>query len=140
MIPAALLDTDTLSCLMRKDRSARERGLAYLAEHGQFIFSLVTRYEILRGLKVKQAAVQMSAFERFCTVNNILPLTDKIVVRAAEIYADLHRRGALIGDADILIAATALEHSLVLVTNNTRHFSNVTGLQILSWVDTKGQT
>ena len=133
MIPAALLDTDTLSHMMRQDRSARAHGLAYLAEHGQFTFSLVTRYEILRGLKVKQAAVQMAAFDQFCAVNKVLPLTDRIVVRAAEIYADLHRRGAMIGDADILIAATAQEHSLVLVTNNTRHFSNVTGLQIVRW-------
>jgi tRNA(fMet)-specific endonuclease VapC len=58
MIPAALLDTDTLSHLMRQDRTARAQGLAYLAEHGQFTFSLVTRYEALRGLKVKQAAIQ----------------------------------------------------------------------------------
>ncbi|MEI8372578.1 MAG: PIN domain-containing protein [Planctomycetota bacterium] len=57
------------------------------------------------------------------------------MVRAAEIYANLHRRGTLIGDADILIAATAQNHSLVLVTNNTKHFTNVTGLQILSWVE-----
>jgi len=35
-----------------------------------------------------------------------LPLTDAIVIRAATIYADLHQRGTLIGDADILIAAT----------------------------------
>ena len=133
MIPPALLDTDILSHLMRQDRSARAHGLAYLAEHGQFTFSLVTRYEILRGLKVKQAAVQLAAFEQFCNVNNVLPMTDAIVVRAAEIYADLRRRGALIGDADILIAATAQDHSLVLVTNNTKHFSNITGLQILSW-------
>jgi hypothetical protein len=39
----------------------------------------------------------------------VLPLTDAVVMRASDIYADLYRRGQLIGDADILIAATALD-------------------------------
>ena len=77
MIPAALLDTDTLSHLMRQDQSTRSHAIVYLAEHGQFTFSLVTRYEILRGLKVKRAAVQMhqQVFERFCAANNVYPLS-----------------------------------------------------------------
>lgn len=55
-------------------------------------------------------------------------------MRAADIYADLRRRGALIGDADILIASTALEHGLELVTNNTKHFANVSGLMLKNWL------
>ena len=55
------------------------------------------------------------------------------VVRAAEIYVDLKQKGRLISDADILIAATALTHDLILVTNNTAHFQRVPGLQVQSW-------
>lgn len=51
-----------------------------------------------------------------------------IVERASEIYADLYRRGCLIGDADILIAATAMENGLVLGTNNRKHFHDIPGL------------
>lgn len=49
------------------------------------------------------------------------------------IYADLYRRGELIGDADILIAATALVENLVLGTNNERHFRRVAGLAVENW-------
>ncbi len=66
--------------------------------------------------------------------NRILPLTDNIIVRASDIYADLYRHGQLIGDADILIAATALEHGMVLVTNNTSHLSRVAGLILENWL------
>ena len=134
MIPAALLDTDTLSSLMRQDTSVLARAEAYLAEHGQFTISLITRYEILRGLKVKRAAVQLSKFNRFCAVNVVLPITESIIERAADSYADLHGRGLLIGDADILIAATSLEHARTLVSNNTRHFGKIPGLQLLNWL------
>ena len=123
MPPQALVDTDTLSAVMRKHPMAVARAQAYLALHRQFTFSIITRYEVLRGLKAKGAKAQQAAFDRFCAANEILPLTDEIIVRAAEIYADLHQRGALISDADILIAASALVHGLALITNNEEHFS-----------------
>ncbi|MEO5952584.1 MAG: PIN domain-containing protein, partial [Chloroflexia bacterium] len=62
------------------------------------------------------------------------PLTDDVVEQAADIYASLHRTGQLIGEVDTLIAATALVHNLVLVTNNERHFNRVPGLQIENWL------
>ena len=55
-------------------------------------------------------------------------------MRAADIYADLHQRGMLIGDADILIAATALEYGLDLVTNNTNHYARIVGLSLQNWL------
>ncbi len=38
--------------------------------------------------------------------------------------------GQLIGNPDLLIAATALYHNLTLLTHNTRHFSRISGLQV----------
>lgn len=134
MIEAALLDTDILSAVMRRQADAVSRARTYLAIHQRLTFSLITRYEILRGLHAKRATAQLAAFERLCDANTVLPLTDLIVTRAAKIYADLHRRGALIGDADILIAATALESDLIVVTNNTSHFDRITGLRLESWL------
>jgi tRNA(fMet)-specific endonuclease VapC len=63
----------------------------------------------------------------------VLPLTEPIAVRAAAIYADLQLRGELIGDADILIAATALEHGLAIATGNIVHFERIPGLQVVNW-------
>lgn len=134
-IEATLLDTDILSAVMRRQPNALSRARAYLAVHQRFTFSLITRYEILRGLHAKRAMVQLAAFERLCGVSSILPLTDSIVSRAALIYAELHRQGALIGDADILIAATALENDLIVVTNNTSHFERITDLRLDSWLE-----
>jgi tRNA(fMet)-specific endonuclease VapC len=101
-------------------------------------FSIITRYEILRGLKAKVALQQIALFEDRCRESRVLPLTDTVVVQAAEIYAELHRRGRLISDADILIAATALTHDLTLVTENTGHFERITGLRLESWRSLSG--
>jgi tRNA(fMet)-specific endonuclease VapC len=57
---AALLDTDVLSALMRGTPVVVANAGAYLAEHGRFCFSVITRYEILRGLKAKGASAQIA--------------------------------------------------------------------------------
>lgn len=129
-----LLDTDTLSMIMRRHPIALAHAQKYVEEHQQFLFSVITRYEVLRGLKAKKAHVQLAAFERFCVVNQILPLTDNVVTCAAEIYAELYQRGALISDADILIAASALTHGMSLVTNNEKHFERINGLHVENWL------
>ncbi len=129
-----LLDTDILSAIMRKNPAVIPKARSYLAVHRQFTISMITRYEILRGLKAKDATVQLRHFETFCEKNLILPLSDEIIVRAADIYAELRRKGELVGDADILIAASAMIHSLGVVTNNETHFKRIAGLQVENWL------
>ncbi len=97
-----LIDTDILSAIMRQNPLAIVKAMDYLNQHNKFTFSLITRYEILRGLKAKAASKQLIAFETFCTNNIIVPVTDEIIVKAADIYAHLRRQGTPIGDADIL--------------------------------------
>jgi len=133
-ILASLLDTDILSALMRQHPVATARAREYLAVHQRLTFSIITRYEVLRGLHAKNASAQLAAFDKLCDSSIVLPLIDPIIVRAAKAYAGLHQRGALIGDGDILIAATALEHGLVMVTNNESHFQRIAGVQLENWL------
>jgi len=49
--------------------------------------------------------------------------------------ADLERKGLPIGNMDMLIAAHARSLDAILVTNNQRHFSRVSGLKLENWVE-----
>ena len=90
MRPAqALLDTDILSAIMRREHAVVTEARNYLSIYPQLAISIITRYEILRGLNAKRATAQMANFEVLCASMQILPLTDAIIVRAADIYADL---------------------------------------------------
>lgn len=51
----ALLDTDILSAIMRRNPQGTERARLYLEQHRHFTFSVITRYEVLRGLLAKEA-------------------------------------------------------------------------------------
>jgi tRNA(fMet)-specific endonuclease VapC len=134
MSPLGLLDTDTLSEIIKgKNSSIEQSAREYLRTHGRFRFSVITRYEILRGLKAKQAVRQMALFEDKCARSYLYPVTDEIVVQASDIYAYLHQKGLFISDADILIATTAMVHNLTLVTCNMDHFNRIPNLLCKSW-------
>lgn len=62
-----------------------------------------------------------------------LPFDDSAADHYGRIRADLVARGTTIGPNDLMIAAIALTHNLVLVTNNTKEFSRVQGLHIEDW-------
>lgn len=135
MSPAApLVDTDTLSEVLKaRDPAVHERAREYLQAHQRLRFSIITRYEILRGLKARQAEQQIARFEKRCGESDVVPLTDDVVVLAADLYALLRRRGEPISDADLLIAATAIRLGVPLVTENREHFRRVPDLRIESW-------
>jgi len=80
-----LLDTDILSAIMRKNPVAVERAVSFLGIYRKFTFSIITRYEILRGLISKGATKQLAAFDKLCSLSRILPLNDSIIVKAAKI-------------------------------------------------------
>jgi tRNA(fMet)-specific endonuclease VapC len=128
-----LLDTDTISLFLRNEPKIMSKADKYLKFHKGFTFSVITHFEILRGLKVKDAQRQIIKFGLICLQSKELNLTSEIINRASEIYANLYQRGQIIGDADILIAATAIENNLAIVTNNESHFSRITDLQVLNW-------
>ena len=133
MYPFSLIDTDILSKLFKENRAVKTRVSEYIDEHIRLTISHITKYEILKGLKAKKALKQIEAFILFCKANVVLPITDDVITKAADIYASLREQGAIISDADILVASIAVTNNLVLITNNTHHFSRIQGLQLDNW-------
>lgn len=131
---ATLLDTDILSEIL-KQRSAlvTAKAAAYLREHSQFTFSAFSRFEVRRGYVERRATRQLARFDVFCGHSLVLPVTDAVFDRACLLWAEAKQGGQPCGDADLLIAATALEHNLALATGNLRHFSWVPNLRLVDW-------
>lgn len=84
-------------------------------------------FEFARGAYRK--GVTDAALRRFLAPFGILPITEALVWRAARIEADLALSGETIGSADTWIADAALETGLPLLTQNTRHFTRIPGVQ-----------
>ena len=131
---AALLDTDMLSEVLKgKDANVVSKARQYHAEHGQFVFSAMTYYEVLRGIQLKKATKQIAQFPQFAAAADVMPISIPILERAADLWTSALTGGHPHGDADLIIAATALEVGRVLVTGNTQHFAWIRGLRIEDW-------
>lgn len=128
-----LLDTDILSLFFRNHPKVVKNCNLYLQEYEQLSFSLITYYEILSGLKHRDASKQLEKFLAFSKVNQIAPLTEESIKASAEIYADLRKKGTPVDDIDLLIAGVAIANNLVLITHNQKHFGKIEILQLKDW-------
>jgi tRNA(fMet)-specific endonuclease VapC len=63
----------------------------------------------------------------------VVEVSRPIVETVGSIKADLERRGRVVDDFDLVIAATALTLNYRLVTNNERHFRGIPGLHVENW-------
>ena len=130
----AILDTDILSeVLKRKDQQVLAMAGQYLAQHQRLAFSAMTVYEIVRGMQANQATRQLAEFLRTVGTSDVFPISMAVLMRAADLWAEGRNTGHPHDDADLIIAATALEERRVLVTGNTSHYSWIPGLRLADW-------
>lgn len=119
-----LVDTDVLIWHLRGYAQATRR----LDELGALTMSAVSYLEVLQGMrnKAELAAVQKMLQMRSAT---LLPITEPITLRATALMETITlSHGLQMGDA--LIAATALDHGLPVLTANVKHFAAVEGLTV----------
>jgi tRNA(fMet)-specific endonuclease VapC len=103
-----------------------------LAPQGLAI-SLVTLAELYEAAYSSvNPDADLSIYRKFLLPVRKLSLTEPIVERFAEIRSFLRRRGQLIADFDVLIAATALHYDFTLLTYNKEHFRRIPDLRIFA--------
>lgn len=68
----------------------------------------------------------------FLTGVQILPIFHSLDLYAEE-KARLRKAGTPVDDFDLLIGVTAITHGLILVKNNTGHFSRIAGIHLEDW-------
>lgn len=90
--------------------------------------------EIERGIELQRAKDLALAEALTIWLDKLLSLySDRILAVDLPVSRRWGRLSAAVGnnDADLLIAATALEHGLTVITQNTRHFKP-TGVPLLN--------
>jgi len=129
-----LVDTNVVSEARRGSAEAVKwlRSVNPLDVH----LSVITLGEVMRGIALKQKADPQAASHlaqwlqtlRRDHADRILPVTDKIAIEWGRIAASRPR-----GDADGLIAATAIVHNLIIVTRNVGDFDDTRASVLNPW-------
>ena len=127
-----LLDTNVLSEFARTREPDQhvDRWLKTTAEESVFA-SVLTFAEIRRGIELLPPGKRRTELEQWqddliaSFETRLFPVTKAIADRWAILAAQAQRKGITLANIDGLIAATALEHDLTLVTRNVKDFAGV---------------
>jgi tRNA(fMet)-specific endonuclease VapC len=127
-----LINTDWVIDHLNQVESVTAR-LHELAPEG-LALSVVSMGELYEGVYYSQdPEASEGSLQRFLNRElTILGIDEETCKRFGRERGRLRTMGQRIGDMDLMIAATALQYDLTLLTNNRRHFERVEGLRIQS--------
>jgi len=130
-----MLDIDTCIFLMRGESPALAARVQSVPLQQQ-VMSAVTFAELTYGVQASAAAKRkqnQSVLDSLVLHLAVLDWPQDAAKHYAEIRADLKKRGAQLGAADLMIAAHARAMGAVVVTNNVKDFERVKGLEVENW-------
>jgi len=130
-----LLDTNVcIKFLNSKSENLHQKIIAQpLSELA--ICSVVKAELIYGAVKSQKSAENIQKLHSFFAKFNSFDFDDKAAECFGQIRTELESLGTPIGAYDLMIASIALANNLTVVTNNTREFNRVDGLQIEDWED-----
>jgi tRNA(fMet)-specific endonuclease VapC len=124
-----LLDTDIFSEILKGiNQTVAARASSYRSALGCYTISVVTVVEIVKGWHKRQREDKIQEFLIEIAEAEVLTIELSDAELAGRIYADLERTGQPIGLADAMIAGTAIQQNLTLVTGNLSHYQRVQAL------------
>jgi len=125
-----LCDTNVISECMKRSPDPKVRQ--WLSSQELVYLSAITVEEIYFGLTYKDAPRQREWFEELIRFRSkILPVTYSIAERCGTLRGSFRKKGIIRTQADLLIAATAYKHNLILATRNVRDFEDC-GIQLFN--------
>lgn len=123
-----LLDSDYLINFLSGKREAVD--LIRTLSKSHLSTSIICVAEVLEGLYAYNDQKKLSIFEAFLANLKVYGIDRQVAEGFAHLRADLRKKGKLIDNFDLLIAATAQANKLVLVTGNKAHFQRIAKLKI----------
>lgn len=128
-----LLDTNIISDLVRNPQG---KVTEHILQEGEtsICTSIIVSSELRFGAEKSGSKRLASQLEAVLSAMVILPLEEPADKHYAMLRNYLEKSGTPIGPNDMLIAAQALSHKLILVSANLKEFSRVPGLNIENWL------
>ena len=138
-----LVDTNIPSEFTRQQPDARVMKFIRMAGQGNLFLSVMTLGEIAKGIDLLPLSQKRGDLQNWLDIDvrswfagRILLVTEAIAERWGHLAATAKRQGVALAVVDGVIAATALEHDLTLVTRNTRDYTSLGVALINPWLET----
>ncbi len=131
---AALIDSSVLIAAERGHINFEDARARLAEAESNIAISAITASELLHGLYRATKAIQRNRRQAFVeALLEQIPVVafDLTVARVhASLRADLARRGAPVGERDLMIGATAIAKGYSVATRDERSFPRIPGLRV----------
>ncbi|MEN8251940.1 MAG: type II toxin-antitoxin system VapC family toxin [Bacteroidota bacterium] len=128
-----LLDSNVCIHLLNERHAGIEQNFRSRSPSEIALCSIV-KAELFFGARHSQRVnANLQRLKQFFAPLASLPFDDRCAEEYGQIRAELTSQGKLIGPNDLLIAAIARTHDVILVTHNTSEFSRIVGIRIEDW-------
>jgi predicted nucleic acid-binding protein len=130
-----ILDTNTVSALMRGDEKVTQRLLQYRRVEVFLAQPVVAEieYGLSRLVMSQRKQALVTRWQLISGELSRVEWTDKVSSSFGRIKASLEKQGRIIEDFDIAVAAHTIAYGATLITSNTKHFERIHGLQHQDW-------
>ncbi len=129
-----LLDTDI--CIYWLKGKTTVRAKVEQVDWSDIAICVITATELYFGAynsnKIEQ---NLKTAETFIQSITVLSLSNNTLKKFGQLKAQLRQAGTPVADFDLLIASVAIAEKLTLVTNNTRHYQRIAGLNLDNWTE-----
>ncbi|NET00801.1 MAG: type II toxin-antitoxin system VapC family toxin [Sphaerospermopsis sp. SIO1G2] len=127
-----LLDTNICIAIIK----GNENVISHFHEKYESCYlSTLVLAELYKGVYCSSKVERnLDNLQKFASLLPIIDFDEKAAVEFGKIQNQLKKIGKPTGQLDALIAAMAICHDSILVTDNTRHFENVSNLIIENWL------
>ncbi|MBS1574720.1 MAG: type II toxin-antitoxin system VapC family toxin [Bacteroidetes bacterium] len=123
-----MVDSTILIEYFRKSDKTNSKLVSHFRNYEKLYISSVTEFEVVNGA----TEAHLQYWDGMLTHFTILDFDSKAARQAADIVAHLKMKRKTIDKPDLFIAATAVVNGLVLDTLNTKHFSHIDKLLLLT--------
>jgi len=132
-----LFDTDSLSNILKKNPSALLiEKLMTLPGELQFTTSINISEIYFGAYRSVNRKKILQAYEKKVFPNlNILSFDTDSGKIYGRLKAQLEKKGLPKSEPDLRIAAIVIQHNMVLVTGNIKHFIDIPGLNVENWIN-----
>ena len=126
-----ILDSDHCIAILRKRLDLAD----HISPDEELATTAISVAELTHGAqRSERRDDNLARLEVLLSALFILPFDESAARRFGRLKAKLEAIGEPLDDMDLQIASIALENNLPLLTNNTKHFKRIEGLQLQNWI------
>ena len=127
------LDSNIISFYLKGNTTVIENIEKAISEDHFIVIAPIAYYEVKRGLLMINATKQILKLEILCDLFPVGEFSNYLIEEAIKLYVQERKAKRNTEDADIFMAAFCIHNNYILVTDNIKHFQNISGLHSVNW-------